>query len=159
MEVWVGNPEAIGGDDAVRELFTFAQHRSVHAVRALIRVKRTKSGDAPLRVSLETPSGKVLGEARVDASRVPDGAPGWVSATFRAGCPEARRAAPLVLRSDDEEFEAYPIRDGTPYGFGTGTTFPGYAQFTTGGSSTGWDQWGEDNRRDGDLQFALRLAD
>jgi hypothetical protein len=65
----------------------------------------------------------------------------------------------LVLRSDDADFEAYPVRDGSPYGFGAGTTFTsGYAQFRSEGNWVGWDQWGESDRKDGDLQFALQLA-
>jgi hypothetical protein len=33
----------------------------------------------------------------------------------------------------------------------------GYAQFSHAGGWTGWDQWGDTNRSDGDLQFALQL--
>jgi hypothetical protein len=111
-------------------------------------------------VSLETPSGKVLAETRVNGSAVPGDAPGWVSAEFSkpATLRQGERLA-LVLRSDDANFEIYPIRDGAPYGFGAGTTFSaGYAQFSTGSSWAGWDQWDESNRKDGDLQFALQLA-
>ena len=64
----------------------------------------------------------------------------------------------LVLRSAGGTFEAFPLRKGLAFGFGDATVFSdGYAQFLQGGTWTGWDQWDHPNRRDGDLQFALRL--
>ena len=41
-----------------------------------------------------------------------------------------------------------------------GSTFfgAGFAQFLRDGRWKGWDQWGEANRTDGDLQFALRMS-
>jgi hypothetical protein len=64
-----------------------------------------------------------------------------------------------VLRaSTARSYEAYPIRDGSMFGFGAATVFrAGYAQFDSGDGWTGWDQWGKHDRHDGDLQFGLGL--
>jgi hypothetical protein len=54
-------------------------------------------------------------------------------------------------------YQTFPLRKGTSFGFDPRTVFSGgYAQFSSGGARwTGWDQWGQRDRRDGDLQFAL----
>jgi hypothetical protein len=159
MESWAENAKPIGGDYAVRELFSFVHPRPARVTSALIRVKRRGSGAAPLRVSLESPSGKTIASTEVEASHVPGTSDGWVEARFtKAPLVHPGQKLALVLRASDEDFEAYPLRDGTRYGFSSATLFAaGYAQFNTGDGWVGWDMWGESNRRDGDLQFALRL--
>ena len=63
-----------------------------------------------------------------------------------------------MLRSTGGTFEAFPLRKGLAFGFADATVFTaGYAQFSGNGGWAGWDQWDHPNRRDGDLQFALRL--
>jgi hypothetical protein len=84
----------------------------------------------------------------------------WVSSTFRHP-PVLRPGQKLafVLRSAGGAFETFPLREGTAFGFTGNTVFgSGYAQFSSSGDWTGWDQWGDSNRKDGDLQFALRLG-
>jgi hypothetical protein len=70
----------------------------------------------------------------------------------------AGEAAALREAAASPSYATFPVRKGTDFGFDSGTVFTaGYAQFTTGGDWTGWDQWGVSDRRDGDLQFALDL--
>jgi hypothetical protein len=111
-------------------------------------------------VRLEDPRGRTLAVANVPGALVPSDGPGWVSATFRKP-PRLRKGQKLalVLRSAGGTFEAFPLRKGRAFGFDDGTVFSGgYAQFSRSGSWMGWDQWGDSNRTDGDLQFALRLG-
>ena len=128
-------------------------------VQALVRVRRTGDHVGPLSVRLESPDGKALAVSNVPGAPVPSDGPGWVSATFRK--PPLLRTGEklaLVLRSHGGGFEAFPLRKGLAFGFAGATVFTaGYAQFSSGGRWTGWDQWGDTNRSDGDLQFALRL--
>jgi hypothetical protein len=69
---------------------------------------------------------------------------------------------PLALTASaarDRSYQTFPLRKGTAFGFDPGTLFAGgYAQYSDGGSWTGWEQWGQRNRRDSDLQFALDVA-
>lgn len=63
-----------------------------------------------------------------------------------------------MLRSEGGTFEAFPLRKGLAFGFDAQTLFgDGSAQFLKDGNWTGWDQRDRPNRKDGDLQFALRL--
>jgi hypothetical protein len=160
MESWVTNPKPIGEAHEVRELFTFSRKKTERMIQARVRVRRTDSDDAPLEIRLETASGKLLAGASVAPTDVPSSTPGWVEARF-AKPPTLKPGEQyaLVLRSDDVEYETYPLRDGTAFGFSSSTVFPsGYAEYDAGEGWGGWDMWGESNRRDGDLQFALLLS-
>ena len=161
MESWISNPKPIDSSASVRELFTYPRSRSARAMQVLVRVRRTGDRIGPLSIRLESPEGKALAVANVPGALVPADGAGWVSATFRKPplLKKGQQVA-LVLRSAGGTFEAYPLRKGLAFGFDSGTVFAaGYAQFSRSrsGSWKGWDQWGEPNRRDGDLQFALRL--
>ncbi len=159
MESWVSNPKPIDTSAAVRELFTYRRASGARVMQALVRVRRTGDHVGPLSVRLEDPFGKTLAVANVPGALVPSDGPGWVSATFRKPplLHNGQKLA-LVLRSAGGTFEAFPLRKGRAFGFDEATVFSsGYAQFSRSGSWTGWDQWGQSNRRDGDLQFALRL--
>jgi hypothetical protein len=159
MESWISNPKPIGGSAAVRELFTYKGSASARVLRALVRVRRTGDQVGPLSVKLEDPRGKTLATSSVPGAQVPGGGLGWVSATFRHP-PVLRPGQKLafVLRSAGGTFETFPLRKGSAFGFDGSTVFDwGYAQFSSSGTWTGWDQWGDSNRKDGDLQFALRL--
>jgi hypothetical protein len=143
----------------VRELFTYRGSRAARVLQALVRVRRTGDQVGPLSVRLEDPGGRALAVSNVEGPLVPSDGPGWVSATFRKP-PLLRKGqkVALVLRSAGGTFEAFPLRKGLRFGFDSGTVFSsGYAQFSSSRSWTGWDQWGDSNRSDGDLQFALRL--
>jgi hypothetical protein len=159
MESWVSNPKPIDGSSAVRELFTYGRPHAARVLQALVRVRRTGDHVGPLSVRLESPDGRALAVSNVPGAQVPSDGPGWVSATFRKP-PLLRKGEKLalVLRSHGGTFEAFPLRKGLAFGFDGETVFTdGYAQFSRAGSWTGWDQWGDTNRSDGDLQFALRL--
>ena len=161
MEVWSDNPKPIGGAAGVRERFIYNRSRAARVAGASIRVRRTSDIAPPLHIRLETLSGQVIATATVPASHVPSSSPGWVVTSF-AEPPSVRpgQVLALILTADsDGAYEAFPIRDGSMFGFGNATVFPsGYAQFGNGASWTGWDQWGQPDRHDGDLQFALRLV-
>ena len=161
MESWISNPKPIDSSASVRELFTYPRSRSARAMQVLVRVRRTGDRIGPLSIRLESPEGKALAVANVPGALVPADGAGWVSATFRkAPLLKKGQQVALVLRSAGGTFEANPLRKGLAFGFDSGTVFAaGYAQFSRSrsGSWKGWDQWGEPNRRDGDLQFALRL--
>jgi hypothetical protein len=159
MESWISNPKPINGSAAVRELFTYRRASAARVMQALVRVRRTGDHVGPLSVRLEDPFGHTLAVANVPGALVPSDGPGWVSATFR-NPPRLHNGQKLalVLRSAGGTFEAFPLRKGLAFGFDAATVFStGYAQFSRSGSWTGWDQWGQSNRSDGDLQFALRL--
>jgi hypothetical protein len=159
MESWISNPKPIDSLAAVRELFTYRRSRPARLLEALVRVRRTGDHVGPLSVRLEDPDGRTLAVSNVPGAGVPSDVAGWVTATFRKP-PLLRkgRKLALVLRSAGGTFEAFPLRKGSAFGFDGGTVFSaGYAQFSRSGSWRGWDQWGQPNRADGDLQFALRL--
>jgi hypothetical protein len=159
MESWVSNPKPIDSSGAVRELFTYRGASPARVLEALVRVQRTGDHLGPLSVRLEDPEGRTLAAAGVPGALVPSDGPGWVRATF-PNPPLLRNGQKLalVLRSAGGTFEAFPLRKGLDFGFGDATVFSaGYAQFLRAGKWAGWDQWDHPNRRDGDLQFALRL--
>jgi len=66
----------------------------------------------------------------------------------------------LVLQADGKAvYNTFPIRKGNKEAFSSSTYFAdGYAQFTSSGGWTGWDQWGTMDRRDGDLQFYFTVV-
>jgi hypothetical protein len=158
MEAWVSRPKPIGGAAGVRQLFRTTTSGPTEVTGAWLRVRRLGPTSAPLELRLETAEGKALASARVAADRIPRAALKWVHVRFR---PPARLApgALVALRaaaSQQSAYSTFPVRKGQDFGFDARTFFkPGYAQFTDGAGWTGWDQWGVQDRRDGDLQFAL----
>jgi hypothetical protein len=165
MEVWVGVPEPISGNEAVREQFTVSMGET--AVSSVsIRVART-SGSDNLTVRLEQSDGNVVEEGAIPASAVPLSSSTnpdyvWVTYTFSAlRTLLSGQGYHLVLQAPSSSvYQAYPIRKGSAYQFKPTTFFPdGYAQFTTDGSSwAGWTQWGVTNRSDSDLQFYFTVV-
>jgi hypothetical protein len=157
MEAWVSRPKTIGGTAGVRQLFG-AVARSVRVTGAWLRVRRLAETTVPLELRLETLRGSALASAKVPATRIATTSPQWVHVRFsrpvRLQSPElvALRAAASVPSA----YSTFPVRKGEDFGFDAQTFFVrGYAQFTDGAGWTGWDQWGADDRHDGDLQFAL----
>jgi len=160
MEVWVGVPEPISGNEAVREQFTVSG-ASTAISSVSIRVART-SGSDDLTVRLEQAGGAVVDEGTIPASAIPLSSasdPDYVWATYSLSSLQTLLAGQgyhLVLEAPSSSvYQAYPIRKGSAYQLKPTSFFPdGYAQFTTDGSSwAGWTQWGVTNRSDGDLQF------
>jgi hypothetical protein len=68
---------------------------------------------------------------------------------------------PLALTASaagQSSYRVFPVRKGTRFGFDARTMFSdGYAQFSHGTGWAGWKQWGQSDRRDADLQFALEV--
>jgi hypothetical protein len=159
MEVWSSNPKPIGGSAEVRQILGPMRGKTITG--AWLRVRRRKGTTAALRLRIERVAGGALGSAGVPASAIPDGRARWVHADF---------AQPVVVGDDDRialtaaaadtgAYEAFPIRKGTEFHFSPRTVFNGgYAQFTDGDGWVGWDQWGAEDRHDGDLQFMLDVA-
>ncbi len=158
MEVWSSNPKQIGGGAKVRQLLGPGPSRAITG--AWLRVRRDDGASAPLQISIATVGGATLGSATVPASQIPSDRDRWVHVHFAK--PISAKGKDIALTasaSASSAYSAFPIRKGMEFGFDPRTVYPlGYAQFTTGGSWTGWDQWGQPNRHDGALQFALDLA-
>lgn len=157
MEAWVGAPESISGSASVRE--TLAVGGSSREITSVgIRVARS-SGNDPLTLRLENADGTLVEQGSVAASVLPITQPisyVWVKYAFVA--PHtliAGQTYHLVLESaSSSNYQTYPIRKGSYYGFKANTFFPdGFAQFKQGGTWVGWTQWGVTNRTDADLQF------
>jgi hypothetical protein len=159
MESWISNPKRIDHSDAVRELFTFKGARAARVLRAVVRVRRIGDHAGPLSVRIETEKGTALAVANISGDLAPIDGAGWVSAVFRKPpLLHSGQKVALVLRSAGGTFQAYPLRKGLAFGFDPATVFSsGYAQFLHEGKWRGWDQWGDHDRHDGDLQFALEL--
>lgn len=157
MEVWVNNPKPIGGASKVRQLLGARRGRAVTG--AWLRVRRRGTARAPLQLRIERAGGGVLTSARVAASAVRQDAPGWVRVRFPRRVPLRGGLALVAASSAPSAYEAFAIRKGTEFGFDSRTVFDGgYAQFTQGGEWVGWDQWGGQDLRTGDLQFSLDTA-
>jgi hypothetical protein len=156
MEVWVGNPKPIGDGAKVRQLIAPAAGTAISG--AWLRVRRQGDAQAPLELRIEHADGRVLGAGSVPAGSVRSDAPGWVHVRFPRPVP-VEGSGPLALVATafaPFAYEAFAIRKGTEFGFHPSTVFRGgYAQFTEGDGWTGWDQWGGQDLRTGDLQFAL----
>jgi hypothetical protein len=156
MEVWVNNPKPIGGGAKVRQLISPVAATAVSG--AWLRVRRRGDATAPLELRLERAGGGVLAAGTIPARRVRRDAPGWVHVRFDQTVPldGSEQLALVATASARSAYEAFAIRKGTEFGFDRRTVFDGgYAQFTEGGSWTGWDQWGGRDLKTGDLQFAL----
>ena len=156
MEIW--HPRIISGTSAVRQNFTVSTS-DLKVSRVSVRLARI-SGSGPLGVRLEESDGKIIEQAWIDALRVL-ARYSWVTLRFKeAHSLHRSHAYNLVLTSaPDATFETLPIRAGSEYGFSPGTYFTdGYAEFTDGSMWTGWDQWGERNRKSARLQFYFTLA-
>jgi hypothetical protein len=156
MEVWVNNPKPIGGEASVRQTFRAPAGRRITG--AWLRVRRTDRTSAPLQLRIERPGAETIASADVTARDVPSSGHGWVRVQFPqpVSLPAGTALALTAVSRDSAAYEAFAIREGTEFGFGSGTVFDeGYAQFSDGDDWRGWDQWGAHDRRDGDLQFAL----
>jgi hypothetical protein len=159
MEVWSGNPKPIGGDAEVRQLL--GRGPSPAITGAWLRVRRHDGASAPLELSIGPAAGGVLAKASVPASSIPADGDRWVHVRFDHPVRAPGRSLALTAAADaPSSYDAFPIRKGVEFGFDPRAVFDaGYAQFTRGaGAWTGWDQWGQPNRHDGALQFALDLA-
>jgi len=118
-------------------------------------------------VRVESEEGKALAEGSCSPSSLAPspscsfGGCGWLEAAFKAPLTlQGGKAYRLVLAASPKgRFEAFPMRKGSDKGFTNTTLFAdGHAEFNDGGGWKGWEQWGQQNRRDSDLQFFFRLA-
>ena len=159
MEVWVGNPKVVSGTQSVRQLLTSCgRDRRVSAVS--VRLRRLGGSDS-LRIQLQEAGGATIAVSGVPASAIPLTYT-WITFSYPS-VPRLTAGAhyALVLNcAATSSYDLFPIRKGsTPRRFQAGAFFPdGYAQFTGGGRWKGWDQWGEADRHDGDLQFYFSVV-
>jgi hypothetical protein len=125
-------------------------------------VRRHDGASAPLQLSIvPADGGAALARASVPASSIPADGDRWVHVRFSKPVRAPGESLALTASaSAPSSYNAFPIRKGIEFGFDPSAVFDaGYAQFKGGGGDwTGWDQWGQPNRRDGTLQFALDLA-
>jgi len=156
MEFWIGDAKNISGTKGVRETFTVTGSDRLVSTMA-VRVKPV-SGTSPLTLRLEQGDGTLIDQETVSGITLIPGLSGasWAKATLAT--PRTLKAGQtyhLVLSAPaDTVYTAYPMRKGSDKGFKSTTLFTdGYAQFNPGTGWTGWDQWGQPNRLDSDLQF------
>jgi hypothetical protein len=161
MEFWIGNPKPISGAQAVRERFTVSGGDRL-VVSASVRAKYV-SGPGPLGIRLEQADGTLIDQGSVANLPVTPGLSGaaWAKVAFAA--PRRLLAGQtyhlLLSAPADTVFTTFPMRKGSDKGFQPTTVFTdGYAQFNAGGGWVGWDQWGQLDRRDGDLQFFFEVV-
>jgi hypothetical protein len=161
MEVWGETAKPVGGKAMVRQLLRTPGGRKTRIRGAWLRVRRSSGTRSPLVLRIERPGGKALASAAVAPGKVPTTQPGWVYARFASPTSPAPDTD-LALRASAESASAYrvfPVRKGTEFGFDRSTVLEGgYAQFTDGSGWVGWDQWGNQDQRNSDLQFALDIA-
>ena len=158
MEVWVTAPRPIGGDAEVRQLLTLGGRRARTIRGAWLRVQRAARTTAPLELRIESADGAHLAQATVAARRISTRFPEWVHVRFRrpVSAPPGTTIALTASADEAGAYRTFPLRKGTDFGFDARTLFAGgYAQYSAGGRWRGWTQWGERDRRDSDLQFAL----
>jgi hypothetical protein len=159
MEVWVRNPKPIGAGREVRQTFTAPSGGPITG--AWLRLRRVTSTSAPLELRIEREGAGTVAAATVPPDDVPSRGHGWVRARFAqpVSLPAGTAMALTAASPGGVAYEAFPIRQGTRYGFDSRTVFDhGYAQFSDGDGWEGWDQWDVRDRRDGDLQFALETG-
>lgn len=159
MEVW--DPKPIGGGGSVRQLLRTPAGPSIGVDGAWLRVRRRGAPGSPLVLRLERPDGQAIASASVPSSDVPTSDAGWVHFGFpnRVALGPGTDLALTATAAQPDSYEAFPVRKGAGYGFDSRTFFDGgYAQFNTGGGWVGWDQWGTQDQRISDLQFALDVA-
>jgi hypothetical protein len=159
MEVWSGNPKPIGGDAAVRQLLGHPPRELITG--AWLRVRRRHGTTSRLRLRIGRVAGGVLASASRPARAIASRRPVWVHVRFRrpAAVGPGEDLALTATAARRGAYEAFPIRDGSEFGFDSRTVFAsGYAQFTDAGAWVGWDQWGGHDLHNGDLQFALDVA-
>ncbi len=161
MEVWGETAKPVGGKAMARQLLRTPGGRTTRIRGAWLRVRRSRGTSAPLVLRIERPGGKVLASAAVAPGKVPTTRPGWVRARFASPTSPAPDTdlALTVSAASASAYRVFPVRKGTEFGFDRSTMLDGgYAQFTDGSGWVGWDQWGRQDQRNSDLQFALDVA-
>ena len=161
MEVWGETAKPVGGKAKVRQLLRTPGGRKTRIRGAWLRVRRSSGTRSPLVLRIERPGGKALASAAVAPGKVPTTGPGWVYARFASPTSPAPRTdlALTASAASASAYRAFPVRKGTEFGFDRSTVLEGgYAQFTDGSGWVGWDQWGNEDQRNSDLQFALDIA-
>ena len=162
MEVWVGQPEAVGGDDRARQVFTVrGPDRPVAG--AAVRLERI-AGSAPLMIELRDRNDRVIDVATIDSGRIRQGTvedirgSTWVWGEFakpqRLASGESYSLE--LSTAEDTTYLVHVVRKGSSYGYGDGTYFAdGQGETSDGGPWQPFSGWGGPNP-EGDLQFYLR---
>ena len=161
MEVWGETAKPVGAKAMVRQLLRTPAGRATRISGVWLRVRRSSGTSVPLVLRIERPGGKVLASASVAPGKVPTTSPGWVYARFASPTSPApdTEFALTASAASASAYRAFPVRKGTEFGFDRSTVLAGgYAQFTDGSGWVGWDQWGRQDQRNSDLQFALDVA-
>jgi hypothetical protein len=160
MEAWVTAPKPIGGAARVRQLLRMPVGGKTEVTGAWLRVWRARRVLSTLELRLQAADGDVLASASVPARKVSRRSPQWVHVRFSSAV-SLPAGTPLALTASArqaESFRTFPVRKGTRFGFDRSTVYSGgYAQYSDGDGWKGWEQWGQTDRRDGDLQFALDI--
>jgi hypothetical protein len=160
MEAWVTAPRPIGASARVRQLLRMPAGGKTQVTGAWLRIKRAGGASSALDLRLQAADGDVLASASVPARDISSGSPQWVHVRFSRAV-SLPPGAPLTLTASASRaaaFRTFPVRKGTRFGFDRSTVYSGgYAQFSDGDGWKGWEQWGQSDRRDGDLQFALDI--
>lgn len=161
MEVWVGAPEPISGANAVRETFTVSGgDKAVTSVA--VRLARV-SGSGDLTVRLEQADGNVVEQGTIPSSAIAQSSSNYTWATYNFSAMRTLlngEAYHLDFEAPSgTTYQIYPIRKGSGQAFQATTFFrDGHAEFESNGSWSGWTQWGQTNRTDGDLQFYFTVV-
>jgi len=160
MEVWIGQPRAITGSQKVREVLVPTSDVQVDAVQ--VRLRNTGTGGT-LIFRVEKADGTLVDQVTLDGSTVKSDKHRFVGGSFAAPLTlKAGQGYNLVVTAPAGSFEAYPIRDGGPFGFTAATVFgEGHCEFNSGGGWLGWDGWtssGSSSYVYGDLQFYFRVV-
>ncbi len=160
MEIWIGQPRPITASQGVREVFTPKADVQVDAVQ--VRLRNTGVGGS-LVLRLEKADGTLVSSVTVNGSTILSDKHRFAGGTLTAPVTlKGGQAYNLVLSAPSGSFEAYPIRDGAPFGFTAATVFgEGHCEFNTGGGWLGWDGWttsGSASYVYGDLQFYFRVV-
>jgi hypothetical protein len=161
MEVWVGTAKPVGRRAMVRQLLRTPGGKTTRIRGVWLRVRRSSGTSVPLALRVGRPGGEVLASAAVAPGKVPTTRPGWVYARFSSPTSPApgTELALTASAASASAYRVFPVRKGTEFGFDRSTVFDGgYAQFTDGSGWVGWDQWGREDQRNSDLQFALDVA-
>jgi hypothetical protein len=161
MEVWGETAKPVGGKAMVRQLLRTPGGRKTRIRGVWLRVRRSGGTRSPLVLRIARPGGKALASAAVAPGKVPTTGPGWVYARFASPTSPAPNTdlALTASAASAAAYRAFPVRKGTEFGFDRSTVLEGgYAQFTDGSGWVGWDQWGNEDQRNSDLQFALDVA-
>ena len=157
-----GGAKTISGANQIRQTY---QHIGGvrHGSEVAFRVKQNyaKSGDQ-LQLTIEDGSGNIVRQASTSISAIPSNQYDWVKFAIAPAfdlTPQAQYRFRLSAPASSSVL-IFPIRKGTSTNdpnnvFSAALVSTGRAEFTSGGSWSGWDQWCAPDRNDFDHQFYI----